>query len=282
MSLTKEEQQAHEDRVAARKVYWATPPPPYLVTQSTTSFDYPVRFEGDVAIITVPHRNGMGGNNRGQPISYTLDVITDRDVYEMLKSGNARLGVDYAGGRTPNQQLLARAKVFRLDGIVGSGKPFSFPWVVLGKRPEPGMMADHINGDGLDNRRVNLRWVTHTQNMQNRQGWNKYSKCAGVEFRRDIGKWVAKVGRSFDTREEAETFSLMIRNAAFGEYARTQVSTAPLPVRTPKPEPRSAVKPAPKGIKRPKHSDYWQTCLRDPIHFDDPKTAESLFESESL
>jgi hypothetical protein len=264
---------------------------PHLVTrQDLSSFDYPVRFEGNVAIITVPHRNGMGGNNHGHPIAYALDVITDRDVYETLKAGNARLGVSYAGGRTANQRLLARVRVFRLDGVVGSGETFAFPWIVLGKRPEPGMMADHINGDGLDNRRANLRWVNHTQNMQNRQAWNKYSNHTGVSFSRKTGKWIATVARSFKTRDEAETFSLMIRNAAFGEYARTQVSTGPVPVRIPKSESKPIVISAPKRIKKPKHSAYWYECLREPIHWSNNSVgrkpeelstdlSESLFDS---
>lgn len=45
--------------------------------------------------------------------------------------------------------------------------------------------VDHVNGNGLDNRRKNLRAVTHTQNMQNsvgRQGIRK-SRFKGVSVR---------------------------------------------------------------------------------------------------
>lgn len=235
--MTTEERQAFEKRVAARKVYWTTGEGAFLSTMSKSgaqqhpypgerlspascaSFDYPVRFEGDVAFITVPHRNGAG-NCPSSPIAYTLDVIVDRDTYETLKTGNARLGVSYAGGKTPNQRLLARARLYRMPGVVRQHEAFALPWLVLGKRPEPGMMADHINGDGLDNRRENLRWVTHTQNMQNRQGWGKASKTMGVTYNKKTDKWMAVVMRGFDTKEEAEMEALRMHTLVYGEYSR--------------------------------------------------------------
>lgn len=43
----------------------------------------------------------------------------------------------------------------------------------------PKDLADHINGDGLDNRRCNLRRCTHAQNMKNKKSWGN-SKYRGV------------------------------------------------------------------------------------------------------
>lgn len=40
--------------------------------------------------------------------------------------------------------------------------------VVLGDPPQPGLIADHINRDRLDNRRANLRWVTVAQSSHNK------------------------------------------------------------------------------------------------------------------
>ena len=52
-------------------------------------------------------------------------------------------------------------------------------------RPDRGVLVDHINGDGLDNRRANLRLANYSQNAANRgkpQCGRSTSRYKGVFF----------------------------------------------------------------------------------------------------
>lgn len=55
-------------------------------------------------------------------------------------------------------------------------------------------LVDHINGDGLDNRRVNLRLCTKSENMRNRNK-TKINKSGykGVYFETQTNKWKAQI-----------------------------------------------------------------------------------------
>lgn len=92
---------------------------------------------------------------------------------------------------------------------------------------QPGQIVDHINGDGLDNRRANLRICTHRQNMANR----KRSKHASTPYKgvqRNGKRWVAVLvdgGKryrlyGFKTPEAAAAAYDIIAVLRFGVFAR--------------------------------------------------------------
>lgn len=58
----------------------------------------------------------------------------------------------------------------------------------------PAGQIDHINGDGTDNRILNLRVVSPSENMKNQKlrSTNKSGRC-GVSFCNQRGLWVASI-----------------------------------------------------------------------------------------
>lgn len=90
--------------------------------------------------------------------------------------------------------------------------------------PPAGMVADHVDGNGLNCRRANLRLATVRQNTWNRRlGTANTSGYKGVSWRADRGTWLAvfrgrKLG-TFPTAEDAaRAYDLAALNG-FGEFA---------------------------------------------------------------
>ena len=94
---------------------------------------------------------------------------------------------------------------------------------------EKGMIADHINRNKLDNRRENLRIVTHSQSLANR-GKNKNgvtSKFRGVWIDRKRMKFAAAIKKDrkyihigyFDCQKDAARAYNEKALALFGEHA---------------------------------------------------------------
>lgn len=88
---------------------------------------------------------------------------------------------------------------------------------LLGLIHGDGLEGDHVNHDTLDNRRINLRIVTHAGNGQNKSGHrNGTSRYRGVWWHKASGKWVAQVkvmGKNislghFTSEEEAAAAAL--------------------------------------------------------------------------
>ncbi|WP_456710733.1 HNH endonuclease [Bradyrhizobium sp. USDA 4452] len=93
----------------------------------------------------------------------------------------------------------------------------------------PGFVIDHVNGDTLDNRRMNLRIATVEQNAKNRRlARNNTSGVTGVYWHRRDCRWTSCICLNASNRElgQFETFdeAVAARRAAekvyFGEFAR--------------------------------------------------------------
>ena len=55
------------------------------------------------------------------------------------------------------------------------------------------LQVDHINHNGLDNRRSNLRLATNSQNLYNSRRSKGRSGFRGVTFEKRTGKWEARI-----------------------------------------------------------------------------------------
>ena len=92
-----------------------------------------------------------------------------------------------------------------------------------------GVSYDHIDGNGLNNQRNNLRVASYVQNSQNRaKKVNCISKYKGVTWHVPNQKWVARVGGDkkrycvgyfYDEVEAAKAYDKKAREL-FGEFAR--------------------------------------------------------------
>jgi len=94
----------------------------------------------------------------------------------------------------------------------------------------PGIDVDHINRDGLDNRKCNLRICSASLNQANMisKAPNKTSHYKGVSFKREYRKWVAQIqyrkkkyhlGYFMTEREAAAAYDKKAKEL-FKEFAR--------------------------------------------------------------
>lgn len=93
---------------------------------------------------------------------------------------------------------------------------------------DPNLFIDHIDGNGLNNQKYNLRVCTHSQNMMNRKkNQNASSRFKGVYWNSEKRKWHVRcvvnkeiyiVGYYKDEREAALAYNLTA-SFAHGEFA---------------------------------------------------------------
>ncbi len=90
----------------------------------------------------------------------------------------------------------------------------------------PGLKVDHISRDGCDNRRMNLRWATASQNAMNRK-WKKPTKSGykGVYWDRNAWQVMVQANgkratllRTTDLQEAARAYDFHAKRL-HGEFA---------------------------------------------------------------
>ncbi len=126
-------------------------------------------------------------------IMQKLDVSTPKypDTFSSVDDGDFKRAGKYKWhaypGRTGRTLYAARRKGHR-------GKMEKLHHFIMGVLPKNGYEIDHKNGDGLDNRKSNLRYCTHAQNSCNRRKQvNNTSGYTGVSWDKSTDNWKAQI-----------------------------------------------------------------------------------------
>ena len=102
---------------------------------------------------------------------------------------------------------------------------------VIGRKLADDEFIDHIDGDGLNNTRENLRIVDVSENLANSKVWkNNSSGYRGVSYHKRNKRWQAKIhfkGKLthlgwYDTPEEASRAYERGAREIFGEFKRDE------------------------------------------------------------
>lgn len=111
---------------------------------------------------------------------------------------------------TPGSKRQSRGRRYVATNI--AGKRVSLHRFILCDPPAPGMVPDHISGNGLDNRKRNLRWLSYSENSLNKTHTPGASGFVGVTWYRDKKRWAAEVWRN--------------RRRAYRSYHRDRIEAA--------------------------------------------------------
>lgn len=126
-----------------------------------------------------------------------------------------------------NQWKWRALKNWHTYYAIRSKDPIAMHRLILGLTKGDGKQTDHINFNGLDNCRQNIRIVTRSQNNHHRRSFSGSSLYKGVTWQINRGKWQAQI-RYNNKRIYIGTFRNEIdaakaynkkANELFGEFA---------------------------------------------------------------
>ena len=138
-------------------------------------------------------------------------TLVDDEDYDNLNNYNWYYSHGYATrmSKEPNRKIIHMHRVI--------------------KNTPPGMETDHINNNGLDNRKCNLRICTRIENIHNSKiRKDNTSGYRGVTFHKATNKWMSRVQNLknriilgyFDTAKEAALEYDKKAKEFHGEFAK--------------------------------------------------------------
>lgn len=161
-----------------------------------------IRIEGNVAYV---------------PLTKGYEAIIDADDVPLVEGYTWKAFVDkrrvYATTEIGGRKNKTGIRMHRL--IMGAPK---------------GVDVDHIDHNGINNRRANMRLCTRSENLQNqRKRLDNTSGFKGVNYYKRTGRWRAYIMRDskeqhlgyFDTPEEAHSAYCKASKEIHGEYGFT-------------------------------------------------------------
>lgn len=162
----------------------------------------PIRIEGDLAVV---------------PLTRGYEAIIDAADVALVS------GYNWCA-------LVTQSAVYALRAERQSGKLIRILLHRVILKAETGCLVDHIDGNGLNNSRVNLRPANYAENSRNAKCHrNSVSGFKGVSWHAARGKWRARisVGRKethlglFESAERAHDAYCEAASRLYGEFART-------------------------------------------------------------
>lgn len=143
---------------------------------------------------------------------------------------NIKVGKFFALVDDEDYEWLSSIKWHWNIGYARNSKLGYMHQLIMGRRKN--RVTDHINGNGLDNRRSNLRLISHKNNIRkSKKGKSKYSRFLGVTFDPRCGSYKAQImvdGNAIylgSTKNERDAAILYNKAAKrhFGKYATLNV-----------------------------------------------------------